>query len=420
MIAASIIFVASYVVIASGRIPLAVAAMVGASVMVLLRVLDGHEALEHIDLNVILLLGGMMTLAEIIGRTGAFDWIAVRSAQLVKGNGFGLICLLSLFTAVASAFLDNVTTVVLMVPITLTLCKSLKLDPIPFLLAEVFASNIGGTATLVGDPPNIIIASVADIGFLEFMLNVAPVTLICMVPFFGLIYLWFRKDLNVDPSLQAQMLERNPGDEIRDLPLLKKGAAVLGLTILGFLVHDLIDVEPAFIAVAGAAALMLISRLDPHDVLVRLEWSALTFFVGLFILVGGLVETGVTGELQELLVDLAGDSSSVLAVFLIWFGGAASSIVDNIPYTATAVEVITKIVADQGVEGTNPLWWALALGADLGGNYTSVGASANVIVISLARAAGHEISFVRFLKYGVVISTVTLAISTGYMLLRYY
>ena len=420
MIAASVIFGATYLVIASGRLPLAVVAMVGASAMVLLRVIDGHQALEHVDLNVILLLGGMMTLAEIIGRTGAFEWIAIRSAQLVKGNGFGLICLLSLFTAVASAFLDNVTTVVLMVPITLALCRSLELDPIPFLLAEVFASNIGGTATLVGDPPNIIIASEAHIGFLTFMLNLAPVALICMVPLLGLIYLWFRKDLNVETSLQQEMMQRSAGDSIGDRRLLIQGSAVLGLTILGFLVHDLIHVEPAFIAVAGAAVLMLISRLDPHDVLVHLEWSALTFFVGLFILVGGLVETGVTDELQQLLVDLAGGSDRVLALFLIWFGGVASSIVDNIPYTATAVKVVREIVMEQGGEGVNPLWWALALGADLGGNYTSVGASANVIVLSLARASGHEISFMRFLKYGFVISTVTLAISSGFVLLRYY
>ena len=419
MVTAIVIFGIAYLLIASGRIPNALIAVLGAMLMLFLSVVSEEEALAHIDLEVILLLAGMMSLADVIGRTGAFDWMALRSAQLVRGNGFWLLCLMAMLTGVSSAFLDNVTVVVLTVPITISLCRSLQLNPVPFLLAQVFASNIGGTATVVGDPPNIIIASAADIGFVEFMVNVAPVSILCMFVLLPLLYLWFRKDVTSPEASRREIMERRPGETIRDRGLLVKSSIVFSIVVVGFLTHDLLDVRPAFIAVAGAGVLVLISRIDPADVLHRVEWATLAFFTGLFIMVGALVETGVTDEIQEWMVGVAGGNERNLAFMLVWFGGIASAIVDNIPFTATMVPVVKDLpgITDSG---GHPLWWSLALGADFGGNATAVGASANVIVVSLARANGYPISFVQFLKYGLVISVVTLVVATGYVWLRYY
>ena len=420
MLTAVVIFGLVYALIASGKIPNSLIAIIGAMALLFMGVITGEEALKHVDLEVILLLAGMMILAHLIGRTGAFDWAALRSAQLVRGNGFWLLCLLAVMTGVASALLDNVTVVVLAVPITVALCRRLRLDPVPFLLAQVFASNIGGTATVVGDPPNIIIASIADIDFVTFMVHVAPASMLSMVALVAMLYIWFRNGVTTSEDDREEIMRQNPGEAIKDKGLLLKSGIVFALVVLGFLTHDLLGVGPAFIAVAGAGLLMLIARIDPEEVLHHVEWTTLAFFTGLFILVGGLEETGVTDRIQEWMVDVAGGNERNLSILLIWFGGAASAIVDNIPFTATMAPVVKQLPFEAPPGGTSPLWWALALGADLGGNATSVGASANVLVIGLARASGYPISFMRFMKYGLVISVVTLIIATGYMWLRYY
>ena len=423
---AIVVFGFVYLLIAIGRIPNSIIAILGAMLVVFLNVLSEEEALEHIDLEVILLLGGMMSLAYVVGRTGVFDWAALKSTQFAKGNGFYTLVLLSLMTAVSSAFLDNVTVVVLAVPITLSLCSTLRLNPIPFLLAQIFASNIGGAATVVGDPPNIIIATAGNIGFVDFMVNVAPATIVAMVVFLGLLWIWFRNEVTTPESARQEVMARDPDEAITDKSLLIKSGIVFSLTVLGFLTHDLLGIRPAFVAVAGAGVLVLVSGIHPREVLDHVEWATLAFFVGLFILVGGLAETGVITDLQVRLEDLAGDSERNLAFLLIWFGGLASAIVDNIPFTATMVEIVKELPSvkelaeGNGSGGTSPLWWALALGADLGGNATVVGASANVIVVSLARARGYPITFMGFLKYGVVVSVATLAVSSGYLWLRYY
>jgi len=271
MITASIIFSATFLAIVQGRIPSAVVALLGAMLMVFFGVVGSEEALKHIDLNVILLLVAMMTLAEILGRSGVFVWTAIKGAQLVRGHGILILGLLALITAVASAFLDNVTTVVLMVPVTISLCRVLDLNPIPFLLAEVFASNIGGTATVIGDPPNIIIASVGDISFLTFMVNIGPVTLISTAVLFLMLYVWFRHDVKVSDEKRQSILEQSPSDAIKDKQLLKKGLIVFALTIVGFLIHDLLNISPAFVALAGASILLLISGLQPREVLQGVE-----------------------------------------------------------------------------------------------------------------------------------------------------
>lgn len=418
MTTAVVIFVIAYAMIAMGRIPHVLIAVLGGMAMVFFGVIPGHEALGHINLEVILLLAGMMSLANVFARTGAFDWAAIRAAQLVRGDGFLTLCLLSVLTAVSSAFLDNVTVVVLAVPITISICRALDINPVPFFLAQIFASNIGGVSTVVADPPNIIIASEADIGFLDFMLNVAPVSLISMILLIVVLYVWFRNRVTAPPEHRAAIMSRNANDAITDRRLLVKSGVVFGFTVVGFLVHELLHVGPAYIAVTAAAVLVLISRIDPHDVLQQVEWTTLAFFTGLFVLVGGLEHTGVTVEVREWLVRVSGGSDRNLAVLLIWFGGASSAIIDNVPFTATMVEVVKGFSGDDSE--ISPLWWALALGADLGGNATIVGASANVIVVNLARAAGYPISFMRFLSYGAVISLLTLLVSTAYVWLRYF
>ena len=418
MAIAVVIFVIAYAMIAMGRIPHVLIAVLGGMAMVFLGVIPGHEALERVNLEVILLLAGMMSLANVFARTGAFDWAAIKAAQLVRGDGFLTLCLLSLLTAVSSAFLDNVTVVVLAVPITISICRALDVNPVPFFLAQVFASNIGGVSTVVADPPNIIIAAEADIGFLDFMLNAAPVGIVSMGVLLVALYVWFRHQVTAAPESRAAILARDANSAITDKRLLIKSGIVFGFTVVGFLVHELLHVGPAYIAVTAAAVLVLISRIDPHEVLKQVEWTTLAFFIGLFVLVGGLEYTGVTVEIREWLIDVSGGSDRNLAFLLIWFGGMSSAVIDNVPFTATMVEVVKGFSDDSS--GISPLWWALALGADLGGNATIVGASANVIVVNLARAGGYPISFMQFLRYGAVISVLTLIVSTAYVWLRYF
>ena len=419
MATAAVIFGVSYLLIAIGRIPHVLVAVLGAMAMVFFGALTGHEALSHVNLEVILLLAGMMSLANMIAKTGAFDWAAIKGAQLVRGNGFLTLCLMCLLTSVASAFLDNVTVVVLAVPITLSICRTLGINPVPFLLAQVFASNIGGVSTIVADPPNIIIAAEADIGFVDFMLNAAPVSLLSMFVLLAVLYLWFRNRVTTTAESREAVMRQDANNAITDKGLLIKCSIVFGFTVLGFLTHELLHVGPAFIALTAAAVLTLVSRMNPQDVLEQVEWTTLAFFIGLFMLVGGLEETGWTVEIRQWLIDLSGGNERNLAFLLVWFGGMTSAIVDNIPFTATMVEVVGGF-SDDGSEGISPLWWALAMGADLGGNATIVGASANVIVVNLARAAGLPISFMQFLRYGAVISVLTLMVSTAYLWLRYY
>ena len=420
MTAALVIFGIVYLFIALSKIPNAVVAIVGAVALLFLRVVTEEELFKHIDLEVIFLLAAMMSLANIAGRTGAFDWAAIKTAQLVKGDGFLILVLLSVLTAVSSAFLDNVTVVVLAVPITLSLCKTLRLDPIPFLLAQVFASNIGGATTIVGDPPNIIIASAAGIGFVEFINHITIPAVLSMIALIGLLFLWFRNKVTTDVESRQSIMEQRLDVLITDRGLLIKTGAVLGITVVGFMFQGLLHVSPAVIAMAGAALLFLVVRIDPHDVLSHVEWETLTFFVGLFILVGGLVETGAIERAQEWMVDISGGNERNLAFIMVWFGGTASAIVDNIPFTATMTEIVLNITEDRPSESTSPLWWALVLGADLGGNATMVGASANVLVVSIARARGYPISFLHFMKYGIPIAFISMLISTGYIWIRYY
>jgi Na+/H+ antiporter NhaD/arsenite permease-like protein len=414
---AGVIFLGAYALIAIERPDRTIVAVMGGLLMVALGVLSQHEAFAAVDLGVIFLLSGMMVIASVLSRTGFFEWIAIRSVTLSRGRPIVLLMLLSAITAVLSAFLDNVTTVVLVTPVMLSVSKRLGVSPIPYLVAAILSSNIGGTATLIGDPPNIMIGSAAGLGFGAFLANLGPVVVIIFILFLGMMRVAFGGHLQVPSERRAAALEATEDDVIKDRSLLVRALLVTAATIVGFLAHGALDVEPATVALLGAMAMLLVSGIEPRQALREIEWNTLFFFVGLFIMVQGLVTTGIIGGLAEELVQITGGQESVATISLLWFSAIVSAVVDNIPYTATAIPVVQHF-AERGVD-PQPLWWALALGACLGGNLTIVGASANVVVSNVSRQAGHPITFGQFIKYGSVVVLMSLAVSTVYVWVRY-
>jgi len=424
MIASIIVFTIVYVLIATERINRVVAALAGAGVILAIGVVGSDDAFfskeTGIDWNVIFLLFGMMVIVGVLRQTGVFDYVAIWATKKAKGRPFRVMTLLCLITAVASAGLDNVTTVLLIAPVTLLVCEKIGVRPVPFLIAEALASNIGGTATLVGDPPNLIVASRSGLGFNDFLINLAPIVVVMLVAFVALSRFLFRKDFTADPEQVAQVMELDEREAIQDRSLLVRSLIVLGLVLVAFTLHSVIHLEPSVVALLGAGLLVAISGLRPQSYLVDIEWETLLFFAGLFILVGSLVKTGVIDHLAAGLVAATGDSVPAAMMLILWGSAALSAIVDNIPFVATMAPVVDQLVSGSGpFAGQNGLWWALVLGADLGGNATAIGASANVVVAGIAKKSGHPISFWEFTRYGAVVAVVTLAIATPYLLLRY-
>lgn len=414
---AGAIFVVAYVLIASERVDRTLVALLGGLLVVVLGIIHQDQAFEAIDFNVIFLLAGMMVLASGIARTGFFQWLAIRSVRLSGGEPFRLLIILAIVTAVLSAFLDNVTTVVLIAPVTLSISRTLGVSPFPYLVSQILASNIGGTATLIGDPPNILIGSAAQLDFGAFAVNLGPVTVLVLLAFVVTMRFTLGRDLRIEPERRSAALALDPSDAITDRRLLAAGLIVLGLTIVGFLIHSVVGLEAATIALLGATILMLVGRLDPHETFRDVEWSTLFFFVGLFMLVAAVVEVGIVGGAADWIADAADGRVEVATIALLWFSAVASAVVDNIPYTATAIPVVQRLV-DSGL-ASESLWWALALGACLGGNLTIVGASANIVVANLAAQAGHPITFMAFFKYGSIVVVQSLLISTAYLWVRY-
>jgi len=399
-----------------------VAALLGAAVIVAFGVVEQSEAAsEFIDWNTIGLLAGMMIIVAILNKTGIFEYLAIKSGQWGKGRPGRILILLSLVTAVLSAFLDNVTTVILMVPVTFLIADALGVSALPFLLAQVMASNVGGAATLIGDPPNILIGSAASLSFTDFVVNLAPVVLLALPFVLGFFYLVFRRELQASEDAERTIGKLNARSSIRDWVLLRKSSIILSVVILGFFLHGALHLEAATIALFGAAALMLYARSDVHEALREVEWPTLLFFVGLFVLVGGLEVTGFIGRIAELLIDIGG-SPALTAMLVMWGSAIASGIVDNIPFTATMIPVVQEFAQAEGLSEAEvrPLWWALAIGADFGGNFTLIGASANVVVAGMSERAGRKISFFKFMAYGIPVTLISLAVATPYVLLRYY
>jgi Na+/H+ antiporter NhaD/arsenite permease-like protein len=414
---AGAIFLITYALIAADRIDKTIAALLGGLAMIVARVVGQHEAFEAIDFNVIFLLAGMMMLAGILRQTGFFQWLAIRAVKVADGHPFRLLLVLSAVAAGLSAVLDNVTTVVLIAPVTLYVASVLRVSPIPFLVSEILASNIGGTATLIGDPPNILIGSAAQLDFAAFMANMAPAALLVFLAFLACLRIFFGRQLAVAADVREMVLALDEREVISDPRLLRISLAVMAATIGGFLVHGPLGYEPATIALLGAVSLMLLARIHPEAVLREVEWPTLFFFVGLFMLVEGVVQVGILDAVARGLIDLTGGNQAVTTLGLLWLSAIASAIVDNIPYTATMIPVVQQMGAD-GLD-VGPLWWALALGACLGGNATIIGASANVVVANLSARAGHPISFGLFLRYGAVVTLVSMVISSGYLWVRY-
>jgi len=418
-------FVAAYVLIATERIHRVAAALGGAAAMVLLGVVDAHVAFfserTGVDWNVIFLLLGMMIIVSVLKQTGVFDFAAIWAAKRARGRPFAVMVMLVVITAVASALLDNVTTVLLIAPVTLLVCDRLNAPPVPFLIAEALASNIGGAATLIGDPPNIIIASRSGLTFNDFIINMGPIVVVLMVVFVGMCRVLFRSAFRYDAERAETVMALDEREVIRDSGLLLRCGVVLLAVMAGFVAHSALHVEPSLVALLGAGALVAVSRLDPPEFLEEVEWPTLVFFVGLFIMVGALVEIGVIGRLGEYVTGAVGDRYFLAASVLLWGSAALSGIVDNIPYVATMSPLVQDLVASgEGSPQASALWWALALGADLGGNATAVGASANVVILGIAARNGHPISFWQFTKYGIVVAVVTIAIAWPYLWLRYY
>jgi Na+/H+ antiporter NhaD/arsenite permease-like protein len=419
------VFTVAYVLIATEKIHRVAAALGGAAVMLLIGATDAHHAFfaeeTGIDWNVIFLLLGMMLIVAVLKRTGAFEYLAIWAVKRAKGRPFRVMTILVLVTAVASAMLDNVTTVLLIAPVTFLVCERLAVPVAPFLIAEALASNIGGTATLVGDPPNIIIASRGGLTYNDFLIHLGPIVALLIVVFVGLCRVLFRRAFHTDPERVAQVMALRERDAIRDPRLLALSAAVLALTTAAFALHTVLHLEPSVVALIGGLGLLAVSRLDATDVAKDVEWPTLAFFAGLFVMIGALVETGVIGSLSTALTDAVEGRMLLASMVLLWGSAVLSAIVDNIPYVATMSPIVADLVNAEGnTDQSHVLWWALALGADLGGNATAVGASANVVILGLAERAGKPISFWEFTRYGLVVAAVTVAVCVPYLWLRYF
>ena len=414
---AGAVFLVAYALIAVEAFDRTLIALLAGLLVVVLGIIDQHEAFAAIDLNVIFLLAGMMVIAAALARTGFFDWLAVRSVRLSHGHPMRLLLILATVTAVLSAFLDNVTTVVLTTPITLAISRRLGVTPVPYLIAQILASNIGGTATLIGDPPNILIGSAAGLDFADFIVNLAPVTVVVFIAYVVIMRVVFRGRLEVPEERREAAIEATEPATITDPRLLVKVLIVAGATLVGFLLHSTLGLEAATIALLGATAVMIVGGLDPHRTLREVEWSTLFFFVGLFILVEAVVHVGIVGGIATAFAEMARGDAGLASIGLLWISAVASAIVDNIPYTATAIPVVEQLIAT-GLP-SDALWWSLALGACLGGNLTLVGASANIVVANMAMREGHPIRFFEFMRYGAVVVLVSLVISSVYVWIRY-
>jgi Na+/H+ antiporter NhaD/arsenite permease-like protein len=414
---AAAVFVLAYVAIAFEPIDRTLIALLAGMLVVVLGVIDQTRAFQAIDLNVILLLAAMMVMAGILARTGLFAWVAVRCVRLSRGRPLVLLVLLTITTAFISAFVNNVTTVVLTAPVTLVVAQRLGVSPIPYLIAQVLASNIGGTATLIGDPPNIMIGSAAGLDFNAFLVNLAPISVVILIATVGLFGLVFRGRLEVPDARREAAVQATEQVTITDLPMLRRGLVIAVATLIGFVFHQSLGLEVATVAMLGATTLMIVGRVDAHAALRDVDWSTIFFFIGLFVLVEALVAVGIVGGIAEWLAANANGNAFVAAMSLLWVSAGVSAFVDNIPYAAAAIPVVEELIAS-GLPAA-PLWWSLALGACLGGNLTLIGASANVVVANMATRAGYPITFGAYLRYGAVVTLLSLVLSTGYVWLMY-
>ncbi|MFJ8486771.1 SLC13 family permease [Streptomyces sp. NPDC094038] len=419
------VFAAVYVLIATEWVHRVAAALGGAVVMLLIRATDAEHAFfsEHagIDWNVIVLLLGMMLIVAVLKRTGIFEFIAIWAARRARGRPYRLMVLLIVATGFLSAWLDNVTTVLLIAPVTVLVCRRLGVPVVPYLIAEVMACNIGGAATLIGDPPNIMIGSRGDLSFNDFLIHMTPIVVVLIIVFILMSRVMFRDAFAYDPERAASVIELDPRKAIKDVRLLVVSGVVITAVMACFVLHTALDLEPSVVAISGGLLLLGLSRLSPASVIKDVEWETLAFFIGLFVMVGAMVRTGVIGGLGEAAADATGGNLPQTAMALVFGSVVPSAVIDNIPFVASVSPIVSEIVtAAGGAEEAGMLWWAFALGADLGGNATIIASSANVVVIGIAEREGHHISFWQFSRYGLVVTAVTVTIAAAYVWLRYF
>lgn len=429
------VFLTVYAMIILEKVNKTIVAVLGAGVVLALKILNQNEAFHMeefgVDWNVIFLLISMMVIVNMMKPTGFFEFIAIKSAKLGRGEPLRILVIFSLVTAIFSALLDNVTTMLLIAPVSLFIADALEVDPIPFLIAEALASNIGGTATLIGDPPNIMIASKANLDFMAFVYHLAPAVIFMLAAYLLLLKILFGKRLHVKPELKQRILAMDEKGAIKDYPMLWKSLAVLFVVITGFVFHGILHYEPATVALFGAGLLLLLSGThEPHHILAEVEWPTIFFFIGLFIVIGGVVKVGLIKWMSIKVLALTDGNMFSTSMLLMWFSAFASAFVDNIPYVATmnplVVDMAHHLWPDlQGTELLHkpelmPVWWSLALGACLGGNGTAIGASANVIAVGMSERAGKKISFLRFMAYGMPVMILTVFMGMIYVWVRYY
>ena len=416
-IVAVAVFVVVMITIMTEKLHRSLAAITGAMIVLALHVMPFDAAMEHIDFNTLGVLLGMMLFVSVVKLSGVFEFLAIKCARLAKGDPWKIMLLFVLLTAVLSAFLDNVTTVLLIGPMTLTVCKLLDVNPIPFFMTEILASNIGGTATLIGDPPNIMIGSAAGYSFFDFILYDAPAVAIILVALLGVFYALYGRKMNVDDEHKARIMELDEHAQIKNRRLLKQSVVMTALVVVGFMAHGALGLESCIIALGAAGIIMLISGESIEEALSNVEWTTLSFFAGLFVIVGALAETGVIGMLANGLIDATGGNVFITMLVLLIGSAVISSFLDNIPFVATMIPILLAMEST-GMDVT-PLWWAVSLGACLGGNGTLIGASANVVLSDISKKHGYEITFAKFFKTGFPIMLLTILIAGVYLVVRF-
>ncbi len=414
---AILIFALVMIAIISEKVNRAVAAMAGSLLMIIFNIVSVETGLGHIDFNTIGVLIGMMLFVAVVKNSGLFEYIAILSAKKAKGDPWKIMLCFMLITATLSAVLDNVTTVLLIGPMTIVITQILNINPTPFLITQILASNIGGTSTLIGDPPNIMIGSAASLSFADFVINLGPVVLIILFSTIICFKFIFKNQLSVDDKFKEDILKLDETKAIKDKPLLIKSIIMMIFILLGFILHNLIHLESSVVALTGATIMLFIGKQDVDEILASIEWSTIAFFGGLFVIVGGLVEVGIINEIAESLISTTQGHLMLTMLLILWLSAIISSFLDNIPFVATLIPLILTMQT-QGVD-VIPLWWATSLGACLGGNGTLIGASANIVLANVGQKNGYPITFKDYFKIGFPLMLLSIVISTIYLLIRF-
>ena len=412
-----IVFLLVMAAIISEKMHRAVAAMAGAVILLLFHVLSVDEATTYVDINTIGVLVGMMLFVAVVKNSGLFEYVAIKAAKLTKGRPMAILVVFAIITAVLSAFLDNVTTVLLIGPMTIAITQMLEVNPIPYLLSQIMASNIGGTATLIGDPPNIMIGSAAGLSFMDFVVNTGSVIVIILAVTVLIYYFMYRGQISVIEENMHKVMELDENRSIKDRPLLIKSVIMTVVVVIGFVFHSQLQVESATVALFAAGFMLVFGKQDAEEIILGVEWSTILFFIGLFVVVGGMQKSGVITSLAKLMMEFIGNNEALGIVIILWVSAIISSFLDNIPFVATLIPLI--LTMESGGVDVTPLWWALSLGACLGGNGTLVGASANVVLAGVSAKNGYPITFMQYTKTGFPLMLISILISTVYLLLRF-